>query len=49
MGNDENRLLLIVHSFKYLDEFMEARVPDYKGCMPKDDWEAIINYNFSDD
>ena len=32
-----------------LDEFMEARVPDYKGCMPKDDWEAIINYNFSDD
>ena len=32
-----------------LDEFMEARVPDYKGCMPKDDWEAIINYNFSND
>lgn len=32
-----------------LDEFMEARVSDYKGCMPKDDWEAIINYNFSDD
>lgn len=32
-----------------LDEFMEARVPDYKGCMPKDNWEAIINYNFSDD
>ena len=32
-----------------LDEFMEARVPDYKGCMPKDDWETIINYNFSDD
>ena len=32
-----------------LDEFMEARVPDYKGCMPKDDWEAIINYNFSED
>ena len=28
---------------------MEARISDYKGCMPKDDWEAIINYNFSDD
>lgn len=32
-----------------LDEFMKAKVPDYKGCMPKDNWEAIINYNFSDD
>lgn len=32
-----------------LDEFMEARVLDYKGCMPKDNWETIINYNFSDD
>lgn len=30
-----------------LDEFMEARVPNYKGCMPNDDWETIINYNFS--
>jgi hypothetical protein len=32
-----------------LDDFMEARVPDYKGCMPKDTWKDIINYNFSDD
>ena len=32
-----------------LDVYMDARDPDYKGCMPIDDWEAIIIYNFSDD
>lgn len=33
----------------HIDEFMEARVPDYKGCMPNDDWETIVNYNFTYD
>lgn len=32
-----------------LDEYMEARVPDYKGCLPKDTYEDIVSYNFSDD
>lgn len=32
-----------------IDEFMEAIIPDYKGCMPNNTWKDIVDYNFSDD
>lgn len=32
-----------------IDDFMEAIIPDYKGCMPNNTWKDIVDYNFSDD
>ena len=32
-----------------IDDFMEAIIPDYKGCMPINTWKDIVDYNFSDD
>lgn len=32
-----------------IDAFMEAIIPDYKGCMPNNTWKDIVDYNFSDD
>lgn len=30
-----------------IDEFIEARVPDYKGCMPDNTWDDIVKYNMN--
>lgn len=32
-----------------IDEFMEARVPGYKGFTVNNTWNDIIEYNFNDD
>lgn len=32
-----------------IDDFMEAIIPDYKGCMPNNTWKDIVDYNFTDD
>lgn len=32
-----------------IDEFMEERISDYKGFLVHENWDTIVNYNFSDD
>lgn len=32
-----------------IDEFMERRIPGYKGFTVNDTWSDIVKYNFNDD
>lgn len=32
----------------FIDEFIESKVPEYKGCLPKDNWDEILDYNYND-